>query len=545
MSISASLISALKKIQQASDHPEQRQQAVTYLHNLIHKSMTVHAQVSAEAKETVLIEDTLNGKDAEGLTPLMWAARLGLADVMPTLLTGNPPHVPGAELDAVDNNNRTVLHHAAEAGHLGAVKFLCQNEKALTLLETRDKSDCTPLYLSAGMHHPEVVRYLIQEQKANISTLIHTTGFSQSKSSIPLSAHVIHRGDESKVDETKIIACLEILHAAGADFNTPIFRESKDFYHGQVFSTIYPLSLAAERGYSKVLEFMLSKNTDVNAQNEESRQRCSMLECALINKSWPQITIEERMQVLQALLKANPATEKTIASAIKFAMNQAKSDDIKSINPLRALLRIPEFSASAYLCTNEFAYNAKFSNYIPMMQVFIEEKAVNQTMMNKALLSAAENNANEVIKLLCESKPKPDQDALDAALIQVLNPIYTYYECVTSLLQYGANPAVKNTVKDATIFSYAIRQGTYDKSMSALRSLLNLPQVKNSSDAQAIAREEAQKYQLDGLKSAHIVKVFAEFGIKVNAPSAFFAESRALQPMAPTADKNAKSLMLP
>ena len=80
----------------------------------------VAARNAADLVRTLLLQKhNPNGRDAHGLTPLMWAARAGAVDAMKTLLDG------GADPGARDvTNGWTPLFHAIHKGQAGAVRLL-------------------------------------------------------------------------------------------------------------------------------------------------------------------------------------------------------------------------------------------------------------------------------------------------------------------------------------------------------------------------------------------------------------------------------------
>ena len=60
----------------------------------------------------------------------------------------------GADVNAVDNDRRTPLHHAAEAGKPRVIPILVQNN-ALTAV--KDKFGKTPLEMAANNHIKELI----------------------------------------------------------------------------------------------------------------------------------------------------------------------------------------------------------------------------------------------------------------------------------------------------------------------------------------------------------------------------------------------------
>lgn len=113
----------------------------------------VAARNAADLVRTLLLQKhNPNGRDAHGLTPLMWAARAGAVDAMKTLLDG------GADPGARDvTNGWTPLFHAIHKGQAGAVRLLLDrgvspNTPARML---------RPLAMAAADRDPAIVQLLL------------------------------------------------------------------------------------------------------------------------------------------------------------------------------------------------------------------------------------------------------------------------------------------------------------------------------------------------------------------------------------------------
>ncbi|OCT48904.1 Ankyrin repeat protein [Cladophialophora carrionii] len=101
-----------------------------------------------------------NGRDSEGLTPLLWAAKNGHAPVVKLLLGRSAD--PDPQRASAD---RTPLSWAAANGHEVVVQLLLGKKSKL---EAKDEDGLTPLALAARKGH-EVVTKLLLESKADFN----------------------------------------------------------------------------------------------------------------------------------------------------------------------------------------------------------------------------------------------------------------------------------------------------------------------------------------------------------------------------------------
>jgi ankyrin repeat protein len=109
--------------------------------------------VPREAARLVDRGANLNAKGTWGMTPLMWAASKGHAEVVRLLLER------GADANAAANNSSTALMWTAFAGHNDLVKLLIERGAAINL-----QSNCgrTALISAAFNGHLDVVKLLLE-----------------------------------------------------------------------------------------------------------------------------------------------------------------------------------------------------------------------------------------------------------------------------------------------------------------------------------------------------------------------------------------------
>jgi ankyrin repeat protein len=223
------------------------------------------------------------------------ASRLGFEDVVKLLLKI-------CEVNTIDGEGYSALHHAADKGHL-AVTMLLSNAKGVKVdIESNDK--CTPLWLAIANGHEQIVYLLIQKRakfkirdKASGSTplswaagngheavvrLLLEKGFDANfkdfDSQTPLS-RALWNGHE---------AVVKLLLENGADVDvmdyngqTPLLWAVRNKHealtkllldHGADVGSRdranrTPLSLAAEKGYEAIVRLLLEHGADVDSKD--------------------------------------------------------------------------------------------------------------------------------------------------------------------------------------------------------------------------------------------------------------------------------------
>ena len=102
----------------------------------------------------------LNGRDSNGATPLMWAAKYGNYTLVELLLGQG-----GVDPTLSDNHGLTPLSHAAKSGCEGIVKLLL--ERMDVNPDSPDKGSRTPLSYAARFGHENVVKLLLETEGVN------------------------------------------------------------------------------------------------------------------------------------------------------------------------------------------------------------------------------------------------------------------------------------------------------------------------------------------------------------------------------------------
>ena len=121
-----------------------------------------HAQI---VKHLIQMNANAKLKDpSTGASALMYASSAGNAQIVADLLA-KTYGTTGSDINDIDNDQRTSLHHAASAGNKDIIELLAQKGAKLDAI---DKSRNTPIILAAMKNHHQAVRKLV-EKGANIN----------------------------------------------------------------------------------------------------------------------------------------------------------------------------------------------------------------------------------------------------------------------------------------------------------------------------------------------------------------------------------------
>ena len=119
----------------------------------IHKAvLSLDAQKTSALNTIIKCNANLDTLDANGWTALHHAAYTGDLESSKILLSS------GAQVDAFSNMERTALHFASMKGHVSIMKLLLDNGAAL---EAADEQNCTPLHLGCKKGALESVSVLL------------------------------------------------------------------------------------------------------------------------------------------------------------------------------------------------------------------------------------------------------------------------------------------------------------------------------------------------------------------------------------------------
>ena len=106
----------------------------------------------------------VNERDGVTMTPLMWAAHRGKADISELLL-----QQPGINIDCSDEDGRTAMHHACLFGRLEVLRMLLA-ARSQGSVNQLDKGGDTPLMSASNYGHVECVRLMVSVAGVDLET---------------------------------------------------------------------------------------------------------------------------------------------------------------------------------------------------------------------------------------------------------------------------------------------------------------------------------------------------------------------------------------
>jgi ankyrin repeat protein len=117
----------------------------------VHRSVTKWSSELLDGIEN--LRDQVDDTDSFGRTPLYWAATLGSAETLETLLLN------GANPQLSDFNGSTPLHRAASTGCITSIKYLLRSGAEI---DARDRHGFTPLTYACAQGQAEAIDFFLQ-----------------------------------------------------------------------------------------------------------------------------------------------------------------------------------------------------------------------------------------------------------------------------------------------------------------------------------------------------------------------------------------------
>jgi ankyrin repeat protein len=181
------------------------------------------AEIKKRVLENPKIVDSI---DEKGRTALYWACRMDESDIIAFLIEHD------ADVNLSNQNGVSPLHLSAANGNVRACEMLL-NKKAQ--IEKTDSSGETPLHFAVSYGQFETVKWLLQKGAA------FETANSRQRTPLIMAAR-----------EMSGIEIVRILVEKGANIN------ARDY------SNNTPLSLAAWRGTEEIVDYLLSRNAELD-----------------------------------------------------------------------------------------------------------------------------------------------------------------------------------------------------------------------------------------------------------------------------------------
>ena len=178
------------------------------------------------------------------------AAKEGKLDVVKNLLKKNP-----ASLDITNNQGQTPLFLAAREGHLEVVKFFVEEAKADAFIKDK-QFGATPLHWSAWNGNLDLVKYLVKINPESID-------ITNNQGETPL--EVAKRCTASSADCSSVVEYLKTLsiHEAAKEGNLGVVKyllkknpASVNISNGNGET---PVHLAAKKGHLQVVKFLVEE----------------------------------------------------------------------------------------------------------------------------------------------------------------------------------------------------------------------------------------------------------------------------------------------
>ena len=215
----------------------------------------------------------------EGVTPCMFAAKMGKIDIIKYIWSRNK-----SEITMEDASGMQAVHYAAKYGHVGVVDFLLSQG---VKVDEKDSCNFTPLIYAAECGSTELVEYLISKKaKVNEKTRYGMTALCLAarngslavvKTLIDNGAFYIAKNNASPLVEACGSGHLDVvkyLVEKGAKINTT----HKDGF--------FPLMAAAKEDRIEVFKYLLSKGAKIDMDADDYNileYACINNACAIVN----------------------------------------------------------------------------------------------------------------------------------------------------------------------------------------------------------------------------------------------------------------------
>lgn len=357
--------------------------------------MQAAARGDAAAVSALLAQGAnANVTDADGLTPLMHAAKGGHLPVVQALLQAQ------AKVDARDPNGFTALAIAASLGHAPAVQALAQagaDPNAAT------RSGATPLMFAALGGHSGAISALLRakasvsaQTPAGITALMMAANAGQAQAA----GQLVHAGASLNARDTSGRTALMLAAAKGhSDTVRTLLSAGADLNLANRWGDT-ALTWAANEGRSEIVQTLLAAKADVAARNEQGAT-------ALLLAARGGF-----VEMIGPLLRAGAQVNETDANqrtALMFAAFNGHGDVVAALLPAGADPNLADNKGQTALM------HAATQGHVAVLQALLAAGADPNAKTNTqstALMSAAHWGRREAAQVLLAGGADPSlQDA--------------------------------------------------------------------------------------------------------------------------------------
>jgi ankyrin repeat protein len=180
------------------------------------------------------------------------AARQGLLEKLKELIG------KGSDINAADSSGQTALHYAARRGHKKIVELLLVNGANVN---TKDSKGLTPAEMAMTRLRTQITKLLV-DNNADISS-IHLAAFEGNLAKVKT---FLQRGINIKTQDSDGRTPLH--YAATADVAEFLISKGADIHTGDKDDET-PLHTTAGAGFKDVVELLIKKGADVNADKSD------------------------------------------------------------------------------------------------------------------------------------------------------------------------------------------------------------------------------------------------------------------------------------
>ncbi|KAF7645591.1 hypothetical protein LDENG_00201500 [Lucifuga dentata] len=383
--------------------------------------------------QELLKEIDINTVNSSNETLLHVAAEHGHLSVIQLLLQ------KGARLDLQDNKGHTALHRAASRGHTEAVRALLKAGSSIYTLDVQAK---TPIHLAAENEHLESVKVLVAEETSSSKsqtqdTFLHMAARDDNWSLAELLLQSGAAVDvRNKQKQTALFYAVtgnskktvSALLNAGAKVDHGVINEAIKLNHGPVLH----LLLAHARG-------ALSAEALSSALFSAVRQNHDGMVTALID-SGANVNMCDKQGYTPLLLSAELGHEEAFRALV---VKQAKLD-----------VTLPDLSSALHLAIH--------SGSVPIVQTLLEKGLDPNIAGPKAqtpLHLAAQCNRPALIGLLLRSGAQVNAVTQDGVTALHVASQQDHAETVIKLLQGRADPGARDRQGRTPLHMAASAQG--------------------------------------------------------------------------------------